>query len=50
VGRPALWALTVDGSAGVTRLIGDLGDELEHAMRLVGVPELAGLTPDLLDR
>jgi 4-hydroxymandelate oxidase len=49
VGRPALWALTVGGSAGVTRLIGDLGDELEHAMRLVGVPEPAGLSPDLLD-
>ncbi len=38
VGRPALWALTVDGSAGVTRLITDLGEELEHAMRLVGLP------------
>ena len=50
VGRPALWALTVGGSAGVTRLIGDLGDELEHAMRLVGVPELASLSPDLVER
>jgi isopentenyl diphosphate isomerase/L-lactate dehydrogenase-like FMN-dependent dehydrogenase len=50
VGRPALWALTVGGSAGVTRLIGDLGVELEHAMRLVGVPELASLSPDLVER
>ncbi|MEU0089519.1 alpha-hydroxy acid oxidase [Kribbella sp. NPDC006257] len=50
VGRPALWALTVSGSAGVTRLIGDLGVELEHAMRLIGVPELASLSPDLVER
>jgi 4-hydroxymandelate oxidase len=50
VGRPALWALAVGGSAGVTQLIGDLGEELEHAMRLVGVPDLAGLSSDLLDR
>ncbi|NEA34009.1 alpha-hydroxy acid oxidase [Streptomyces sp. SID13031] len=50
VGRPALWALTVDGSAGVTRLITDLGDELEHAMRLAGARTLADLTPDLLTR
>ncbi|TDU90839.1 4-hydroxymandelate oxidase [Kribbella voronezhensis] len=49
VGRPALWALTVGGSAGVTRLLGDLADELDHAMRLIGVPTLAGLSPDLLD-
>lgn len=27
VGRPALWALTVEGSPGVTRLLTDLGDE-----------------------
>jgi 4-hydroxymandelate oxidase len=50
VGRPALWALSVGGSAGVTRLITDLGDELEHAMRLVGVSSLAELTPDLITR
>ena len=50
VGRPALWALTVDSSAGVTRLITDLGAELEHAMRLVGSGTIAGLTPDLITR
>jgi 4-hydroxymandelate oxidase len=50
VGRPALWALTVGGSAGVTRLLTDLGDELEHAMRLAGVARLADLGPDLVTR
>jgi 4-hydroxymandelate oxidase len=50
LGRPALWALTVDGPAGVTRLLTDLGDELEHAMRLVGARTLADLTPDLVTR
>lgn len=48
VGRPALWALTVGGSAGVSRLLTDLGEELEHAMRLAGAATLAELTPDLL--
>lgn len=48
VGRPALWALSVGGSAGVTRLITDLGEELEHAMKLAGTRTLADLTPDLL--
>jgi 4-hydroxymandelate oxidase len=48
VGRPALWALTVDGSPGVTRLLTDLGDELDHAMRLIGARTLADLTPDLI--
>ncbi|HEY0470228.1 MAG TPA: alpha-hydroxy acid oxidase [Kribbella sp.] len=48
VGRPALWALSVGGSAGVTRLIGDLGDELEHALRLAGCARLADVSPDLV--
>lgn len=48
VGRPALWALTVEGAPGVTRLLTDLGDELDHAMRLIGVRTPAELTPDLL--
>jgi 4-hydroxymandelate oxidase len=48
VGRPALWALAAGGSAGVTRLIGDLGVELDHALRLVGCPRPADLTPDLI--
>ncbi|TDO49366.1 4-hydroxymandelate oxidase [Kribbella sp. VKM Ac-2527] len=48
VGRPALWALTVGGAAGVTRLLGDLGDELDHALRLIGCPRVDQLSPDLL--
>lgn len=50
VGRPALWALTVGGSAGVTRLLTELGDELEHCLRLVGCRTPADLTPDLVTR
>ncbi|WP_130441565.1 alpha-hydroxy acid oxidase [Kribbella rubisoli] len=48
VGRPALWALTVDSSAGVTRLLTDLGEELEHTLSLVGQPTPSSLTPDLV--
>ncbi|HEY3560486.1 MAG TPA: alpha-hydroxy acid oxidase [Kribbella sp.] len=48
VGRPALWALTVGSSGGVTRLLTDLGAELDHAMRLVGVSSPSSLTPDLV--
>jgi 4-hydroxymandelate oxidase len=48
VGRPALWALTVGGSAGVTRLLTDLGDELDHCLRLIGCPSPSALTPDLV--
>jgi 4-hydroxymandelate oxidase len=48
VGRPALWALTVDSSAGVTRLLTDLGEELEHTLRLAGRPTPSALTPDLV--
>ncbi len=48
VGRPALWALTVGSSPGVTRLLTDLYDELAHALALTGVPNPAALTPDLI--
>jgi 4-hydroxymandelate oxidase len=48
VGRPALWALTVDGQPGVTRLLTDLSAELAHALRLSGVARPADLTPDLV--
>ena len=50
VGRPALWALTVGSSAGVTRLITDLGAELDHCLRLVGCPRPVDLAPDLVTR
>ncbi|WP_134008454.1 alpha-hydroxy acid oxidase [Kribbella sp. VKM Ac-2566] len=48
VGRPALWALTVGSSDGVTRLLTDLGTELDHTLRLVGVSTPSSLTPDLV--
>ncbi|MEV6285579.1 alpha-hydroxy acid oxidase [Kribbella sp. NPDC051770] len=48
VGRPALWALTVGSSPGVTRLLTDLYDELAHALALAGVPTPAAVTPDLV--
>ncbi|MFJ5306529.1 alpha-hydroxy-acid oxidizing protein [Streptomyces sp. NPDC088350] len=48
VGRPALWALTVAGAEGVTRLIRELTAELVETMRLTGVPELPAIGRDLL--
>ncbi|MFJ5677791.1 alpha-hydroxy acid oxidase [Streptomyces sp. NPDC093097] len=48
VGRPALWALTVDGATGVERLLTALTAELTHAMTLAGTPDIPSLTPDLV--
>jgi 4-hydroxymandelate oxidase len=48
LGRPPYYALAADGSAGVQRLWRELGDDLEEALRLVGVGSLADLTPDLV--
>ncbi len=48
LGRPPLWALTVDGSAGVTALIEGIVAELEEAMTLCGARTLAEVTTDLL--
>jgi 4-hydroxymandelate oxidase len=36
VGRPALWALGVDGAAGVGRLLADLRTELQECLDLAG--------------
>lgn len=41
LGRPVLWALSVDGGAGVASLLGLLRDELSHTMALAGRPRLA---------
>lgn len=38
LGRPPLYALTVDGAAGVSRLLDTLADELREAMTLAGAP------------
>ncbi|TCC37050.1 alpha-hydroxy acid oxidase [Kribbella sindirgiensis] len=48
VGRPALWSLTVGSSEGVTRLLTDLADELDHTLRLVGAATPSSLAPDLV--
>lgn len=48
VGRPILWGLAVDGSEGVTRVLGLLRAELEEAMRLCGARHLDELTRDLV--
>jgi 4-hydroxymandelate oxidase len=48
VGRPALWALTVGGSAGVTRLLAELSAELDHALRLAGCPTVGAIGRDLI--
>ncbi|MEU4607787.1 alpha-hydroxy acid oxidase [Kribbella sp. NPDC023972] len=50
IGRPALWALTVAGSSGVTRLLTDLATELDHCLRLAGYRHPTALTPDLITR
>jgi 4-hydroxymandelate oxidase len=48
VGRPALWALSVGGSAGVTRMLTDLSGELDHALRIAGCPTIGTISSDLV--
>jgi 4-hydroxymandelate oxidase len=48
VGRPVLWGLAVDGSAGVRRVIEILRDELSLAMALAGCRSIADITLDLI--
>jgi isopentenyl diphosphate isomerase/L-lactate dehydrogenase-like FMN-dependent dehydrogenase len=48
VGRPMLWALAVDGAAGVERALSLLHDELELAMALAGRPTLASIDRSLV--
>ncbi|MBK9036718.1 MAG: alpha-hydroxy-acid oxidizing protein [Myxococcales bacterium] len=49
IGRPVLWGLAVDGADGVATALAILRRELDLAMALCGCPDLAGITPDLLD-
>jgi isopentenyl diphosphate isomerase/L-lactate dehydrogenase-like FMN-dependent dehydrogenase len=44
IGRPYLYGLAVAGKAGVERVLGLLGDEIDKALGLVGVPRVADLT------
>ncbi len=48
IGRPALWALAVDGADGVSRLLTDLTAELEESMRLAGCPDVDAVGADLI--
>ncbi|MBY5160898.1 alpha-hydroxy-acid oxidizing protein [Nitriliruptoria bacterium AS10] len=48
VGRPVLWGLAVDGADGVAAVLDLLVDELDHVMRLAGVPDLSGIGRDLV--
>lgn len=48
LGRSPLFALAVDGSTGVARLLCDLEEDLVEVMRLAGCDGLAAVTADLL--
>ena len=48
IGRPVLWGLAADGTAGVTSVIDGFRDELERAMKLSGVASVGDVPRDLL--
>lgn len=48
IGRPFLWGLAAGGEMGVRRAIELLAAELDEAMALAGVRDLAELTPDFV--
>ena len=48
LGRPLVYALAVEGDAGVTRLLGELADDLEEALTLAGVASARTVPADLL--
>lgn len=48
LGRSPMYALAVEGQAGVTRLLDTLAVELTEAMRLVGCNHLAAVTRDVV--
>lgn len=48
VGRPVLYGLMAGGQAGADRALELLLDGLERTMALLGAPDLASLTPDLV--
>lgn len=50
VGRPILWGLAVDGAAGAQHVLELLRDELERAMTLAGVPDVASIDSSLVKR
>ncbi|HEV7668439.1 MAG TPA: alpha-hydroxy acid oxidase [Thermoanaerobaculia bacterium] len=46
IGRPYLWALAVEGEAGVRRMLDLLREELRLAMALSGCPSVAEIVPE----
>jgi 4-hydroxymandelate oxidase len=48
LGRPALWALAAEGTAGVQNVLTGLTDGLRRVMGQLGVARLADLTSDLI--
>jgi 4-hydroxymandelate oxidase len=48
IGRPYLWALAVDGEAGVTHMLDLLRDELDLDMALAGRPTIASIDRTLI--
>ena len=48
IGRPQLWGLAVAGEAGVAHVLDIYRREIDRAMGLCGVRDLAGLGPDLI--
>jgi 4-hydroxymandelate oxidase len=48
IGRPTLWGLAVDGSAGVQRVLEILLAELQIALTLVGAPRISDLDRSFL--
>ena len=49
IGRPVVWGLAADGTAGVRHVLELLRGELDHAMALCGAERVAALGPDQVD-
>ncbi|MFC4116512.1 alpha-hydroxy acid oxidase [Nonomuraea zeae] len=50
VGRPVIWGLAADGERGVTRVLGLLRTEVEHALTLCGCASVHELEPGMVRR
>lgn len=48
LGRPVLWALAIDGQAGVEHMLSILREEIDLAMALCGCPDVEAITRDLI--
>ena len=48
MGRPALWALAVDGVHGVEAVLDGLSADLRQVMMQLGAAQVGSLTPDLI--